>query len=56
MPCAAFVGEMPYSVPHGAPVLRPLVMTDLNRPWGLRGFSSQYCDGGFCVEPKNIAA
>ena len=57
MPCDAVVGEMPYSVPHGAVGALPLVTTDLKRPCGLRGFSSQYCAGGLPVpEPKNMAA
>jgi hypothetical protein len=55
-PWAALVGEIPVSVPHGALGLLVLVMTDLKRPCGLRGFSSQYWAGGLAVEPKNIAA
>ena len=57
MPCPAVVGEMPYSVPHGALGVLPLVITVLKRLAGFRGLSSQYCAGTVPVpEPKNIAA
>jgi hypothetical protein len=55
-PCAALVGEMPYSVPHGADGALPFVTTVLYRPAGFLGFSSQYCAGVEAAEPKNIAA
>src|SRR5699024_4792841 len=56
MPWEVLVGEIPYSVPHGASALREPVSTDLKRPDGSAGLSSQYCSGnGPWSEPKNSA-